>query len=322
MTTLAIIGGGIAGRSLIYALAKKGFSASEILLFDSDNFARTCSLRSTAIVAPRGVTTGHSDLGDTIAEAFRTFSSHVELDKPQGVYSITQYTSALTKLDQFKKRYPCGSDSNQFFKNAIYTAKENAFMIDPKQYMDWLLSFSSSLPFKLEKDIVIKVEEEGTRFKLTTQNQKVFIADKVIYCGGSYNRYWQPTKSGKPVQGSYLEFDFDLGTESLSITLEGDNFIYHAHSKKLLIGSTTDDLLHEIAPATDLKAIHGRLTERLSFTLPDFNKGVVRVGLREKAQKRAPYLYQEGQKFYLGGFYKNGYSLALHLSEKLIQTLQ
>lgn len=322
MTTLAIIGGGIAGRSLIYTLAKKKYFSSEIILFDSDNFAKTCSIRSTAIVAPRGVTTGHSDLGDTIAAAFATFAAHVQRDNPQGVYPITQYTGALTKLDQFKKRYPDGTESQQFFKEAIYTATENAFMIDPKIYLNWLLSFSSELRFQQENDFVTKVEADGERYKITTQNQNVFHADKVIFCGGSFNRYWQPAKSGKPVQGSYLEFDFDLGCESLSITLEGDNLIYHAHSKKLLIGSTTDELSLELAPIHKLNDIYHRLTDRLNLRLPELAGGQIRVGLREKAQKRAPYLYQESNKYFLGGFYKNGYSLALHLSEKLIQTLQ
>ncbi len=321
MTTLAIIGAGIAGRSLIYALAKKGFSSSEILLFDSDNFARTCSLRSTAIVAPRGVTTGHSDLGDTIAEAFCSFANHVKQDAPAGVFAVTQHTAALTKLDQFKKRYPAGSESDEYFKEMIYTATEAAYMIDPELYLDWLLASSQGLSFKQGYDFVIKVEEEGEGHRLTTQNQQTYLADKVIFCGGSYNRYWQPVKSGKPVQGSYLEFSHDLGSEPISITLEGDNFIYHPHSKKLLIGSTTDDLSHEMAPTRELREIYQRLCDRLKFNLPEFSQGAVRVGLREKAQKRAPYLYNDGNKIYLGGFYKNGYSLALHLSEKLIQTL-
>lgn len=318
---MAIIGGGIAGRSLIYALAKKKNSFSEIILFDSDNFAHTCSLRSTAIVAPRGVSSGHSDLGDLLIDGFKTFAEHVAIDQPAGVFPITQYTAAMTKLDQFQKRYPGGVESDALFQQKIYTATESGYLIDTKMYLDWLLA-NSPLPLKVVNDLVTVKEEEAQAVRLTTRHGETFRADKVIFCGGTYNRYWHAQKTGKPVQGSFLEFNVDLKQDSFSITLEGDNLIYHAHSKKLLVGSTTSDLGHELAPVKKLKEIHSRLNERMNLKLPAFESGLIQVGLREKAAKRSPYCFQESRVIYLGGFYKNGYGLALHLSNKLIETLQ
>ncbi len=86
MTTIAIIGGGIAARSLLYVMAKKNIR-EKVLVFYSDSFAFPCSLHSTAIVAPRGVSTGHSALGDNLYEGFVRFSRHVEEDFPRGVLS-------------------------------------------------------------------------------------------------------------------------------------------------------------------------------------------------------------------------------------------
>lgn len=322
MTTLAIIGGGIAGRSVIYTLAKEKKCYSEILLFDSDSFAHSCSLRSTAIVAPRGVSTGHSDLGDLLVEGFKTFSEHVMKDKPSGVFPITQYTAALTRLEQFQKRYPQGSHRRSFpsfsFSESLYTAEEEGFLLDTRLYLDWLIHESGELPLRIVNDFVTGIEEEEEKMRLLTHKKEEVLVDQIIFCGGSYNRFWETSKTGRPIQGSYLEFDRDYGNESFSLTLEGDNLIYQAHAKKLLIGSTTSDSTHEIPPMHQLEDIYLRLKDRLELTLPEMSQGRVMVGLREKASKRAPYLFNEGKKFYLGGFYKNGFSLGLLMARKLI----
>ena len=97
MTTLAIIGGGITGRTLAFTLAKEKKNYSRILIFQSECFARACSWNSTAIVAPRGVTVGHSDLGDIISNAFHQFKRHVLEDAPLGVYPIMQEAGSAAR---------------------------------------------------------------------------------------------------------------------------------------------------------------------------------------------------------------------------------
>lgn len=320
MTTLAIIGGGIAGRSLIYALAKQEKTFSEILLFDSDAFAHSCSLRSTAIVAPRGVSSGHSDLGDLIFAAFKTFSVHVEKDSPAGVFPITQYTGALTKLDQFRGRYPNGKvlkSVNPFsFKNQLYLATESAYLIDPKIYLDWLLKDSQ---IKLVQDYVTHINDQIIK----TQNGHEYKFDHVVFAGGVYNQFFDFKTKSKSVQGSYFEFyNVDYGSDSFSLTLEGDNLIFHAHSKKLLMGSTSMEAFHELPPLSELKDIYHRLSSQIDLKLPSIDEGTVMVGLREKSPKRTPYVVTEGNQSRIGGFYKNGYSLGLHLGMKLASELK
>lgn len=326
MTTLAIIGAGIAGRSLIYALAKQQKAYSKIVVFDSDTFARTCSFRSTAIAAPRGVSTGHSDLGDLIVRGFETLKNHVEMDRPQGIFPITQFTAAMSKLDQFKKRYPTGAVVDSFLnfqlKHEIYLAKEDAYLFDPELYLNWLLDQARPLEFEMINSFVTQLNPTESGVEVKTHHGQVFQFDKVIFTGGSFNRFWGNQKVGRPVHGSYFEFkNVQLGDVPFSLTLEGDNLVYHAHSQKLLVGSTSKDVTHCQAFEKELRAIYQRLKERVKVDLPPIEYGQIITGMREKASKRAPYVLREGNIIWFGGLYKNGYSLSLHLAKKLATIL-
>ena len=326
MTTLAIIGGGIAGRSLIYALAKSQSTFSKIVLFDSDLFAQTCSLRSTAIVSARGVSTGHSDLGDLLVSGVATFSRHISEDRPDGVFPITQYNGATGKLDQFKKRFPDGDEVDAFsrfgFNREVYLNQESAFLIDTPLYLNWLWHQSSKLPLSIENDFVISFSDSADGVHLKTHSGSDFQFDKVVFAAGAYNHFWGQFRAGKPIQGSYFEFiNVDYGEDSFSLTLDGQNLIYHSHAKKLLMGSTTKDTPHVLESIQELEAIHHELQTKISFQLPPLNSAKVITGSREKASKRKPYLVCEDNKFWIGGLYKNGYSLSLHMALDLVTKL-
>lgn len=320
LTTLAIIGSGILGRSLIYTLAKEQKRFEKIVLFHSDKFAFPCTYHSTAIVAQRGVTAGHSKLGDDILDGFRIFSDHVQLDSPSGIETITQYSGATAKLEMFKKRYPEGSVTKEFLRTETYIAKEKAFLIDPKTYSDWLLNealFMDKDHIDVIDDFVTEVTEQE-RLHVKTHNGLNLSFDKIVFACGSYNRFWNPPKTSKPVQGSYLEFnEVDLDHESFSLTLDGDNLIWNKPLRRLLIGSTSTEINHVLHPAMELEAIYERLSSAVDFRLPQLGMGEVKVGLREKASKREPYIVQDGSKIFTGGLYKNGFTLSLKLSRTL-----
>lgn len=329
MTTLAIIGGGIAGRSLIYALAKGKKTFSKIILFDSDDFAQTCAFRSTAIVAARGVSAGHSDLGDLLMSAFASFTHHFDEDRPPGIFPITQYTGAVTKLDQFQKRYPDGevvqSTPHFLLKTPTYLAYEDAYMVDPDIYLNWLKEEAVGVDWKNE--FVTEVQKSDKGFVIKTHIGQAYDVEDVVFAGGNYNRYWKPVASAgvqksQAVQGSYFEFqNCHLGEESFSLTLEGDNLVYHAHSQKVLIGSTTETTHLMVGVEKALNDIYYRLEERLELGLPPLSSGEIKIGLREKAAKRRPYLERNEQGWWLGGFYKSGYSLGIHLGQELARKL-
>lgn len=325
MTTIAIIGGGIAARSLLFAMAKKKISG-KVLVFYSDSFAFPCSFHSTAIVAPRGVSTGLSPLGDSLFEGFTRFEEHVNNDRPAGVIVVPQYTGAVTKIDSFRKRYPQGKLASQAgrlqLNEECYLAEESAFLIRPRDYLNWLLCESQkSLDIQLINSFVTKIDEGN----ITTVDGKEFSADKIIFATGTQNDLWQnlfpEKKNSKSAQGCYLEFSTVSLGDSFSLTLEGDNLIYDSEKGTLLVGSTTRESRLELPPEKELLEIYQNLSRRVAVTLPDFRQAIIRTGLREKGPKREPYLLQSGNFSMLGGYYKNGYRVSLVMAEKLLNSL-
>lgn len=325
MTTIAIIGGGIAARSLLFVLAKRKIP-HKILVFYSYPFAFPCSLHSTAIVAPRGISTGHSPLGDVLVEGFDRFSRHVREDRPSGVIEVPQYTGALTKLEAFKKRYPDGkemlSPGPVTLKEKTYIAEERAYLIRPRDYMDWLLSEARTLDLEIIPSFVTDVSGHTIR----TQDERTFTADEIVFTAGVSNPLWfslfGEKKAAKSVQGCYLEFSgIHLGATPFSLTLEGDNVIYDADRGTLLVGSTTNESFLELPAEKQLREIHARVSSRLVPALPHFDEGTMKTGLREKASRREAYILRNGHLSAIGGLYKNGYRLGLTLSERLLQKI-
>lgn len=320
MTTLAIIGSGLMGRSLIYTLAKEQKQFEKITVFSSDTITIPCTLNSTAIAASRGVTSGHSPLGDMLIEGFKCFSEHVHGDGAKGVQNIIQYSGATTKLDAFKLRYPQGLMSKKYLKESTYLAFEDAFMIDPSTYINWLLEESKrSSAFSLEivDDFVVEVEE-GREVKINTLNGKRKSFDKVVFTCGSYNSFWRPMvpnsklETSKPVQGSYYEFqDLNWDEDSFSLTLDGDNIVWNKIFNRLYVGSTSSNSGHYLPPMEELEQIYSRLKNRVILDLPSTDKARVKVGLREKAQKRQPYIVNKENVSFVGGLYKNAFTLSL-----------
>lgn len=332
MTTLAIIGGGIAGRSLLFTLAKEGSNYSQILFFESPVFAPACSHHSTAIVAPRGVSAGHSTLGDLLLAGFTSFDEHVKTDSPAGVFPIHQYTGAHTKLENFKKRYPGGSLEAQAgpvsLRAPLYLAQERGYLIDPDIYLNWLIQQArEQLTLEHISDLVSEVIR-GDSVVIKTHNGSHYQADALIFATGAYTSWWKsllPANrqlgSSKVVPGAYLEFGGeDWGSDSFALTLEGDNLIYRAHSQTLLVGSTTQSL--QLPDKTALEQIHARLQLQIDRPLPDFATARVRLGLREKVSRREPYLVVDKNIYWLGGFYKNGFSLGLKMARSLVSHLR
>jgi len=324
LTNLAIIGTGIVGRSLIYSLAKQKKSLSKITLFSADHFLSPCTFNSTAIVAPRGITEGHSALGDSLLDGFQFFTKHFENDHPRGIEKITQLTGASIGIENFRKRYPHAHLDSTYLKENIFLAKDEAYMIDPYQYMDWLLEESEkNLNLELVHDLVIGVEE-GRQITLKTQKGTSSSFEQVIFAGGNYNRFWasllpeSKLKTSKPVQGSYYEFhDVDWNISSFSLTLDGDNIVWNAPLKRLFLGSTTNSKTHLLPEVRSLESIYQRLTTKVALKLPPIESGTIKTGLREKAQKREPYVIQKENLWFIGGLYKNAFTLSLKMASDL-----
>ncbi len=330
MTTLAIIGGGIMGRSLLYTLAKEENCYSKVCLFSSDNITAPCTLHSTAIAASRGVTIGHSTLGDELVKGFKFFHRHIDIDRPDGVQKIFQYTVATKEIENFRKRYSNATLSSHFLKESSCLATEEAFMIDPQNYLKWLTDkavnfFADRLSFV--EDFVYEVQV-GEKIKILTLNGNAFYFDQVVFCCGSYNRFWKNNvpdsrlQTSRPVQGSYLEFtDIFWNHPSFSLTIDGDNIVWNAPFKRLFIGSTSKECSHQLSPQKELYDIYDRLRSQSSLDLPKKELGKIRVGLREKAQKREPYVIFKDRIVFVGGLYKNAFTLSLKIAKEIAHQL-
>src|SRR5690606_14904112 len=152
----------------------------------SESFLKACSYRSTAVVAGRGLTSGHSPLGDTLLESFKNFESHFIEDSPEGVEKVLQVSGATKKISEFRSRYPHGAPSGEFTKEEVYIQKDPAYLIDPPAYLEFLLEGGKKFyqeKLKTIEDMVIEVSPEG---KVRTQNGKEFLFDKVVLAGGVY----------------------------------------------------------------------------------------------------------------------------------------
>ncbi len=331
MTRLAIIGSGIAGRSLLYSLAKDRKPLEKITLFSSDDIAFPCTLSSTAVAAPRGISRGHSALGDLLVDGLAALAAHVAADGPAGVAPITHYNAATEDLERFAQRFPGGEAKDRFFRRSVYTAAEPAFLFDTRTYEDWLRAearavFADRLVELHEFVTEVRETETGVILRTATGSEASF--DRVVVAGGSYNRFWRGLapetvlSTSKPAQGSYLEFgDVPWELPSFSLTVDGDNVVWNRPLRRLFVGSTTDEVGHLVPPRGELREIHRRLADLLSLPLPAFDAGVVRVGLREKAKRRAPYLVTRGRLVFFGGLYKNAFTVALTMSRSLSRQL-
>ncbi len=327
MRSIIVIGAGIAAENFIFRLSLLKNESFSIIQLANDAFYPACATRSTAIVAGRGVSEGHSELGDILTQSYRKFLGMVETFRPRGVYLGEQWTGVNHKLDEFKKRYPDGEDLDSIssiglsLKEKLYFSKESCFVIDPDEYLNWMRSQSSVTRYE---DAAIEITKGEFGWEVRTANGKTFQAEYVFMGVGSYQRFWKeqyPVSSlantSKTAQGSYLSYEgINLGEKYFSLTLNGDNLIYHPHSKKLIIGSTTVAATHHMPDISELEHIYENLDRLIDIELPSFDRFEIKTGLREKAKGRRPYLENHDGLIVCGGFYKNGYSLGPYFAEK------
>lgn len=330
MTTLAIVGGGIVGRSLLYNLTAQHFPVDEVLLFDSGSFAHPCSLNSSAVVALRGVERGHSPLGDLLVQGHECFAAHFVKDAPAGVYPVRQYIGGQYDLDRLRSRHPGGQMTKSVggigLKRESYVTEEDAYLVDPPVYLDWLLRESQK---KIEvtqvNDFVVDYHEAPDKITVRTHTGGELKVDHLVFATGATSRFWARRfpesllSSSRPVQGAFLKFsgvNWDL--PAFSLTYDGHNLVYRKEKAELLLGSTTSDHSHELPALTKLHSMYQYVEENLDVPLPAMGESEVVVGIREKAKKRAPYLFTKGRVTFLGGLYKNGFILSLKMTRSLV----
>lgn len=330
------------GRSLLYSLAQNkanhflGDHYENIHVFSEDDFYSPCSLHSTATVSLRGVTKGVSPLGDIIFEGQSFLRKHVEHMKPSGVWRVHHIISETQNFSKFSKRFPqfLESSDSSLLKNKAFFVEEEALIIDPGLYLNWLLDqslsvFSSQVNFIKESVNHFSFRDDlNGQILLKTHSQKEFVVDKVMFCGGSYNRLWGVDElsdqkvTSRPVPGHYLEFsNIDWASDSYILSLNEYSLVWNHHTKKLLMGSTSSGHFHQLVQKNELIHMYDYLAKNLHITLPPFEKAKIKVGVREKGKKRRPYFLKNKNAYFIGGLYKNGFGISLKLAHDFINQI-
>lgn len=333
MKTLGIIGGGIVGKSLLFSLARKnGQKYDRVVIFESDDFAPACTARTTAMVASRGVQLGLSTLGDIIHQGITEFNAHVTEDSPRGVYPIYQISSALIKIPHFHRRYKSGVYFDNHYRDISFTRElplfaEPAYFVAPDEYCSWLLERAQErLSIEEVREFVVSVDKD---LNVKTLEGREFKFDHVVFAGSVNNKLWssftedKKVMESKTVKGSYLHFkNIDWGRDSYSITMDELNVIYRAPTQEMLISATSAPSQNYFINDKELlRPVYDCFAAILNNKLPPFEQGAVITGLREKSVKREPYLVNEGNVSFLGGFYKNGFTLSLKMTKNLVDLL-
>ncbi len=332
MRTLGIVGGGIVGKSLLFSLAIENRQKYDrVIIFESEAFAPSCTLRSTAIVAARGVLPGISPLGDLIHQGILAFRDHVKEYAPRGVYPITQINSALTKEDAFYRRYKenfkADKVNNLSFNQELPLFVEQAQYVNAFEYCQWLYEEAQKRMDVIRvNDFVTEINQE---LDVKTLNGENFKFDHLILAGSIKNKLWSTlvenpklTRS-KTVKGSFLSFsNVDWGKESYSLSIDDLNCIYRAQSQELLIGATSEQSeIYGTDELNSLVPIYEFFSKVVDRKLPPLPSATLITGMREKSSKREPYLGREGNISYIGGLYKNGFTLSLKMAKSLVSQL-
>ena len=332
MRTLGVVGGGIVGKSLLFSLAIENRQKYDrVIIFESEAFAPSCTLRSTAIVAARGVLPGISPLGDLIHQGISEFRNHVKDYAPRGVYPITQINSALSKEDAFYRRYKeyfkADKVNHLHFTQELPLFVEEAHYVNAVEYCQWLFEKAR------ERIDIVRINQFVTEIdqdlNVTTLDGEKFKFDHLILAGSIKNKLWSTLvedsklTQSKTVKGSFLSFsNIDWGKEGYSLSVDDFNLIYRASSQELLIGATSEQTeiysTDELEPLISIYDFFSKIVDR---KLPAVSSATLITGMREKSSKREPYLGHAGKVSYIGGLYKNGFTLSLKMAKSLVSQL-
>ncbi|MDA8791992.1 FAD-dependent oxidoreductase [Bacteriovoracaceae bacterium] len=320
---IAIIGDGIAARSLLYNLSLLKSEVIEVHQFSSSKIS-SCSRNSTAVVAKRATQKGISELGNLIVDAYNEFESFLENFSGAGVDTTSEYIigkSLESYQKKIKPRYAavyeeesgdelielCINHKQKFFK-------EKAYLIEPDIFLDSLKSiYEKKLSVKQVEDKIIGQDN------LTLQGGKSTYGsfDNIIYCMGSIPQFVVEEKS-QPVAGSFWQVNQE-NEKSFSLNCDGHHFMQKKNCS--LFGSTSN--------ANSVSMNQDEVEKIISQLSPLVQQeyliaeGEFKTGIRYKGKKRMPKIGEIGPNtFCIANLYKNGWSLAFLAAKKISRQLK
>lgn len=336
--TFIIIGNGVAAWRVNAELERK-FVDAKILRIASETFVPACSFRSTAINCLRGTQRGISALGDLIVDSHEEFCSFMDNHGPKGVTKAYEYQiwdennpeSAAKWERRFGAHEEFDSVEDIALRKSYRGVKSEAYLIDPYQFYQWHIEQLNNT--EEIDDHVIEVTKSAGRHRIITQRGREFFADKIFLCAGHSSPVFSSLISdakclnylsrSKPVKGAYL-YKAGVGSElDFSLALEGKHLIFR--NGDLLIGSTSEnDSSITYQDTEQTRSLYDFVSKHLSDPsfLPKYDEMEIKVGVRHKGPKRAPFWGECAENIYgIFGLYKNGFSFSFKAAKDLVSLI-
>lgn len=331
MKSVLTIGDGIGAWCLNYYLTKD--PNNKVTQIYQNQFAKTCSMNSTAINCLRGTERGLSFLGDLLVDSHNEFEEFWGLEKPAGVFEgverhyFRENHKNHTRFKNFKK-----TKSDVLKEHFDFYCEEKAYFISPQLLKNWFLKHSRGLN-RLEA-FVKEIRPEKNGYKIVTLDGEIN-ADEIYLCSGQLSKSLLSgldskldtyLSYSKPVAGTYLEVEMkeDLIRQKFEIEnvinydFEGEHLIINPKREQLMIGSTSDQTSMEIGNQ-EIFQIYNRVQNLTQFDLPPFEEWKIKTGIRFKGRKRTPFWGEVRPGLnVITGFYKNGFSFGFKAARDLV----
>lgn len=334
-----VIGNGIMAKQLMFELQKKD---SDILNIFSEDFAPSCSKRSTAINCLRGTEAKVSELGDLIFDGFRSFEHFVIDHGPDGVsesLEVQTWKEDSKNHAKWLRRYKDYDlvDELPFSKskllNKLCNVNVKAYLISTEIFYSW---YEKNTSKDTLKDFIVSIEKIPTGYKVLTKNEREFFCKKLFICAGFLSKKFShlckdPSDKAKldkqkNVIGNYLEYKlkknetcgFDLN-KSFSFSYEFIRLVYRKESHDFVMSFSDKNKDSFLLNKNLLKEDYQNFCKILNLKhLPQIEAWELKQGIRCKGHQRIPFAKKVDENlFILSGLYKNAFSFAYTLSKKI-----
>lgn len=315
-----IIGDGIAARCVLYYMSQSDIHRnSTILQISSDTFFAACSSRTTSVVSKGMHTKGISELGDLICDSLISFENYLAKNSPPGVYLAKQYSIPTREQNQ-----RLNIDSEIFgvkvSQTDCYQINADIFLADMKAR-----AISNLGSYCVLNDVCIEIKKNTSQ--VVTKISGDINYTNLILCTGPYTNFLlgntneEMINDGKPVAGSYFQWEGIDYEESFVLTKGHFNIIYRKDDKTLLFGGTSFEGLVFTHNLVELTIKYKDLCQEYSkVNFPKIDSAKVYTGIRHKGKKRMPQQISVGNIHILNCLYKNGFSFPFLLAQKLVNS--
>ena len=342
-TEIAIVGGGIIGLSIAYALAEKG---KNIAVIEKGKAGREASWAAAGLLSPLVDNKDDKELLNLFREAQKMYPAFIKkLEKETGI--DIEYNDAgciQVALDE--------SEARELEKEAILAKEQGvkAKLLSPEEVksLEPLLTEKIIggllLPMEVQlnnrnlneallkalkkRNIVVKehtavksIIEEAGKIKGLLTSKGIIKAQKIINCAGAWATQLTPEVKVKPIKGQMLRFDVKGMPDIKHIIMRHLTYLLPRKDSTVVVGTTAEDVGFDKKMTEEgYQKVYQGITE----LIPSLRQCPVVetwAGLRPKGMAEKPVIAKLRQCLYVAAsHFKNGIILA-PITAKLMQDL-